>query len=81
MSYGDIDWRCPDCFHPNERGGTTINPCGLTKAEHKRLRKLRKQAERRAHQLVVDARERELLPRALIKEVYDQAERDVRRRG
>lgn len=61
---------CPDCGS---------DPCGLSKREHRHMERLRAQAERQAHQLVVQARERELLPRALIKEVYDKAEQDVRR--
>jgi hypothetical protein len=74
-----IDPWCPDCWKPPPSGyGFVYKPCGLSNAEHKRMRKLRAQAEKQAHQLAVEARERELLPRALIKEVYDQAEQDVR---
>lgn len=63
---------CPDCQENYERNRRKKQQwacgCDLTKAEHKRMRKLRAQAEKQAHQLAVQARERELLPRALIKE-------------
>jgi len=72
--YGGYDAFCPGCNVP-DGSGHRLAPCGLSTAEHKRMRKLRARAEDQAHQLVVQARERELLRRALIKEVYDQAER------
>ena len=75
--YGGYDVFCPDCNVPDGSGHRLV-PCGLSKSEHKRMRKLRSQAEKQVHQLVVQARERELLPRAIIKEVYDEAERGVR---
>ncbi len=74
--YGGYDVFCSDCNVPDGSGHRLV-PCGLTKSEHKRMRKLRDQAEKQAHQLAVQTQEREL-PRALIKEVYDQAERGVR---
>ncbi|MGB8098963.1 MAG: hypothetical protein WCF17_17525, partial [Terracidiphilus sp.] len=60
---------------------TTYRDCGLTAKEHKRVAKARRRAEKEARKLMVEAREREQLPRALIKEVYDKAERDVKARG
>ena len=81
-----IDYGCPDCQintrHPSGYGGirTTYQDCGLTAKEHKRVAKARRRAEKEARKLLVEAREREQLPRALIKEVYDQAERQVRHR-
>ena len=76
--HGGYDAFCPDCNVPDGSGYRLV-PFGLSKAEHKRMRKLSVQAEKQAHQLAVQARERQLLPRAIIKEVYDQAEQDVRR--
>jgi hypothetical protein len=74
------DTDCPDCRVYSAAGvWVRCEPCGLTYEEHRRMSKLRKQAEKQAHQLVVQALERELLPRALIKEVYDRAQQDVRR--
>jgi hypothetical protein len=74
------DTGCPECRVYNA-GGVWVRcePCGLTYEEHRRMSTLRAQAEKQAHQLAMQARERQLLPRALIKEVYDKAERDVRR--
>ncbi len=77
-------YKCPDCWVMKDGGGYTyegFEPCGLTAAEHRRMAKLRKRAEKQAHQLMVKARESTVLPRAIIKEVYDQAERDARRVG
>jgi hypothetical protein len=45
------------------------------------MEKLRQHAEREAHKLIVQAKERELLPKAIINAVYDDAEREVRRLG
>lgn len=76
MSEGPhFDPACPDCRVPSKYGGFTLRRCGLTKAEHKRIKKLRAEAEQKAHQLMVEARERELLPKAIIKMAYDEAER------
>ncbi len=79
MIYGGWDSECPDCRIPNKYGGHTYKACGLTKGEHRRMSKLRKQAEEKAHQLMVEARERDLLPRAIIKMAYDEAERQTKR--
>jgi hypothetical protein len=75
----DFDPYCPDCRTPSKYGGYSLKACGLTKAEHKRMRNLRKQAQEEAHKLVMQAKERTLLPEAILKEVYDQTEWDVRR--
>jgi hypothetical protein len=73
---------CPDCWQPQPNGYAKVyKPCGLSNSEHRRMAKLRKRAEKQAHQLMVKARESTVLPRAIIKEVYDQAERDTRRLG
>ena len=55
--------------------------CGMTYEEHKRVAEARREAERQAHELMVQERISQQLPRALIKEVYNQAERDVRARS
>ncbi len=74
---------CPDCCANAERLKGVKQQwacgCGLTVAEHKRMRGLRAQAEQKAHQLMVEARERDLLPRAIIKMAYDEAERQTKR--
>lgn len=77
---GDWDNGCPYCRINDDRGKCVrIEPCGLTGSEHSELAKLRKQAEEQARLLVVEARKREILPQAILKAVYDEAERNVRR--
>jgi hypothetical protein len=64
MSGNDYDGEYPEC----REAATPRAPykgCSLTWSEHRRMRKLRKRAERKAHQLMVEAWERELLPKAI----------------
>lgn len=81
MISGDWDAQCPDCGLQEIPGkcGTFIAPCGMTWEEHREMRDLRKEAERRAHQLVMEAKKRDLLPQAILKAIYDETERDIRR--
>jgi hypothetical protein len=75
-----IDYQCPDCkvvLVPAvySEGTITYRSCGLSAKDHKWMRKVRQVAELNAKQELVRERTTQALPRALIKEVYDDAER------
>jgi hypothetical protein len=93
MTYasGDFYPKCPDCIADvreiQAAGNRSVvyTGCGLTKDEHLRIEKAREQAEIRAREIVAQAREhalqsmeKELLPRAILHLVYEEAERNVR---
>ena len=44
------------------------------------MAKVRRKANKQAHKLMVQERIEQQLPRAIMKEIYDQAERDVKKR-
>lgn len=73
-----IDWTCPDCWPPSE-GKTPYKPCGLTDVEHIRVAQARAKAEKQAHEMMVQHRIDMALPEAIIKEIYDEAMRAVKR--
>ena len=89
MSRGEyipsIDYQCPDCTvllrsgAPYNEGTITYRSCGLSAKDHRWMRKVRQVADRTAKQELVRERTAQALPRALIKEVYDDAERRSRR--
>ncbi len=78
---GVWDADCPDCGTKKIPGkqGTFIDPCSMTYKEHAHWRELRQEAARKAREIVLKAREDALLPEAIIKAVYDEAERQARR--
>ena len=79
---------CPYCTYEDyktlsESGNQMITKrhlvsCGMTYDEHRRVAAARREAEKQAHELLVQERINEQLPRAVIAEVYKQAERKVR---
>jgi hypothetical protein len=79
-----FDRYCPDCQANYERLKAARKPqwacgCGLTVGEHKRIARARVQAENVARERMLQAKERDQLPLAMIKEVYDDSEWEVRR--
>lgn len=83
MSRPYCDKNCADCRALTTygyRGCRIARSCGLTKAEHRYMRKLREQAEREAHQLVVQAKAEAIRPQAIVKAFYDEAEQAAKRR-
>lgn len=79
---GDVDYtNCPDCRVYNDEGvWCRSEACGLTWDEHRWMAEERKKAEAEAHQLIVEGRAQQLLPRAIIKAIYDEAEQAANRR-
>jgi hypothetical protein len=75
MSYGDVYRSCPDCYRGTRNGYHDFQACGLSREEHIEMEKLRKEAERQAHELVVQARKERLLPEAIIKAAAEEARR------
>jgi hypothetical protein len=73
---GGWSTNCEFCRVPSGTGWT-YKACGMSYKEHKRMAKLQKKAKAEAHARVVAAREQELLPRAMIRELYDGADVDV----
>jgi hypothetical protein len=72
------DTDCEYCRVYDARGvWVRCVPCGMTLEEHARMAKSRTEAEAQAHALVVAAREQELLPQAIIQELYSGADQDV----
>lgn len=83
MSRPYCDKRCADCRALTKygyRGCQILKSCGLTKAEHRQLEKLRKQADQEAHQLVFQAKAEAIRPQAIVKAFYDEAEQAAKRR-
>lgn len=82
--YADINYGCPHCQIPiewDERGQVSkvrVVPCGLTREEHIEVAKARAVAEKQAHDLMVQNRIDEQLPRAVLRLIYDDATRRVR---
>lgn len=79
---GDLDYQnCPDCRVYNDAGVWVANEaCGLTREEHKWMAEERRKAEAEAHRLMLEGKVEQLLPKAIIKAIYDEAEEAVRRR-
>jgi hypothetical protein len=77
-----IDLSCPDCRRPVGKNivGYVNVPCGLSAEEHKRVAKAREEAKKQARELMVQSRIDEQLPRAVIDEIYKDAERRARKR-
>jgi hypothetical protein len=82
--YADINYGCPHCQTPiewdefGEVSKVRVVSCGLTREEHIEVAKARAIAERQAHELLVQNRIDEQLPKAIIAAVYDDASRRVR---
>jgi phosphoribosylamine-glycine ligase len=76
-----IGLSCPDCRRPVGKNivGWVNKPCGLTAEEHKRVAQAREEAKKQAHELMVQERIDEQMPKAIIDEVYEDAERRARR--
>lgn len=69
---------CEFCWTETPQGSRTYKACGMTRKEHKRMAKLQEKAKAEAHAIAVAAKEQELLPRAIIRELYQNADEDVR---
>jgi hypothetical protein len=77
-----FDSHCPDCeIGTNTAGRLFYRTCGRDKDEHQRYLKLIAEAEQEAQKVVREIKERNLLPKAIIKAAYDEAEREARRLG
>jgi hypothetical protein len=73
------DASCEYCRVYNEFGvWVRCAPCGMTYEEHEDMKKEREKADAQAHALVMEARKRELLPKAIIREAYKNATQESR---
>jgi hypothetical protein len=76
-----IHYSCPDCWQPidGRPGERVYKFCGLSDQDHARLLEARGRAKQQAHAMMMQHRIDQALPEAIIKEIYDEAARAVKR--